>query len=128
MSAEYLNDGGGLTGPGVQNGNWIALAWEAGADVQTIGGFPFLKINLNGGHAIYVGMGQSTSGIPIVLPSGCTAADSLSICIPGGSDNSGGHMRGIQQCGFSALTPLLAYTDNLVSWSGLINWAFACWV
>jgi hypothetical protein len=128
VEAQYLNDAGGMTGAGIENANWMVLAWQPGTDVTMVGGFPFLKINLSGGHAVYVGMGQSTSGVPIALPAGCTAANSLSICIPGGSDNSGGHMRGIQQCGFSGLTPLLAYTDNLSTWSGLVNWAMAAWI
>jgi len=95
--------------------------------VQTIGGFPFLTIPLQGEHAIVIGAGQGPSGTPISLPSGYTSQQMLSICTPGGSANSGNHMRGVQQCSFFGLSPVLQYTDNSSVWGGAVNWMLAAW-
>jgi hypothetical protein len=96
--------------------------------VQTIGGFPWLKINLQGGHAMFIGAGQATAGTAITLPAGCTAANSLSIGTPASSDNSGHHMRGVQQCGLFGNILTLFYTDNNFSWSGNVNFMMATWL
>lgn len=124
----YLKDDGSLDSRGIQSVNWLAIAWEIGTDVQTVGGFPFLSIQLQGTHAVIIGAGQVASGAgPITLPAGYSFAQMLSICTPGGSDASGNHMRGVQQCAFEGLYPLLYYTDNTSIWSGAVNFMLAAW-
>lgn len=124
----YMQDTGAPTSSGVQKVNWLAILWEAGAPVSTVGGFPFLEIQLQGGHAMYIGAGQvASSGTVITLPAGCTQANSLSICTPGGSANNGFHMRGVQQCGMVGLAPTLIYTDNSNNWGGAVNFMLGCW-
>lgn len=127
-AGNYLHDSGHLGAAGIQSVNWMAIAWQQGTDVQTINGFPWLKIQLQGGHAMFLGAGQSASGTPVVLPTGCSFDNSLSICTPGGSDNSGNHMRGIQQCAMLFSAPWLVYTDNSSTWGGNVNWLIAAWI
>lgn len=126
VSASYLDPTGAAV-PG-QNMNWMAIAWEVGAPVQIVGGHPFLTIPLQGGHAVCIGAGQTASGTLVAFPAGFNSVESsLSIATPGGSDNSGHHLRGVQTCTIGFDTPLLFYTDNTNIWQGLVNWLVARW-
>lgn len=125
MEAQYMNDSGGNWST---TANWLAIAWQQGTDVTTVGGFPFLQIALQGGHSLVIGAGHSASGTAIVLPAGYGVDQMLSIAIPGGSDNSGHHLRGVAECAFFGLLPFLQYTDNTNSWSGAVNWMVAAWL
>jgi len=123
----YMLDDGSLTSPGVQNVNWLAICWEQGAPVRAIGTGKFLTIQLQGDHSVVIGAGQSASGAAISLPAGYTADQMLGLVTPGGSDNSGRHLRGVLTCAFSGLMPILTYTDNVNYWSGTTNWMVAAW-
>ena len=107
--------------------NWLAIAWEPGVDITTVGGNKFLTIPLQGGHAITIGAGQTASGTAISLPTGYTVDQMMSICTPGGSDNSGHHLRGVAECAMFDLIPILSYSDNTNNWSGAVNWMVAAW-
>ena len=128
LEGNYLHDDGSLGAAGVQSVNWLAIAWQQGANVQTVGGFPFLTIPLQGGHEVVFGAGQVASGGgPVSLPAGFNESQMLSLCTPGGSDNSGNHMRGVLQCAFDGLSPVLTYTDNANYWSGAVNFMLCAW-
>ena len=107
---------------------WMAIAWQPGTDVQTVNGFPFLQIQLQGGHAVMLGAGQALAGASIQLPAGFTSDQMLSICTPAGFVPSGHHFQGISQCSMVGLTPVLTYLDDSGNvWSGPCNWMVACW-
>ncbi len=109
--------------------NWLAIAWEQGTDVQTVGGFPFLQIQLQGGHSVVIGAGQTASGTAITLPTGYNEGNLLSICTPASVPLSTGYNAvGIEICALEALTPILAYTDNVHTWTGNVNWMLAAWI
>lgn len=126
IEAQYLDDAGNpVTG---QTANWMAVAWQSGVVIDTVGGFPFLTIPLQGGHAVVIGAGQVASGTPVALPSGYTVDNFFGICTPASSANTGHHMRGIQTCAFELLSPVLWYTDNSTNtWSGSVNWMLTAW-
>jgi hypothetical protein len=124
LEAKYQDDGGGSW---ATTANWLAIAWQQGVNVQTVGSGTFLTIPLQGGHAVVIGAGRVASGTAITLPAGYTSQRMLSICTPGGADNTGNHLRGISQCSFVGLTPLLTYTDNTHAWSGAVNWMVSAW-
>lgn len=125
VSASYLDTSGNpVTG---QKMNWMAIAWENGAPVQTVGGHQFLTIALQGGHAVVIGAGQTASGTAITFPTGYTSGQQLGIAVPGGSDNTGHHLRGIQECALIGDFPTLTYTDNTNTWAGNVNWLAALW-
>ena len=108
--------------------NWMAIAWEAGAPVEMVGGFPFLTIQLQGAHAMVIGSGQVASGTAVALPAGYGSTDMLSICTPGTCDlSTGDNLCGVEQCSFDGLVPVLTYTDNSHVWSGNINWFLGAW-
>ena len=128
VEASLLDSSNGVIPCGM---NWLAIAWETGADVLTVGGFPWLQIKLQGGHSIAIGAGQSTGGLPVTLPTGYTFENMLTIATPGGCPLSTGYSaRGIQICAFDTTTPYLGYTDNVHQWgfSSPINWMVCCWV
>jgi hypothetical protein len=115
----YLDTAGNpVTG---QEVNWLAIAYQAGVDVSTIGSMTFLQIPLQGGHAVVFGAGQVASGTPITLPAGFTSANGIRICTPGSCANTGHHLRGVQTCAMFGLTPELTYTDNTNVYSGNVN-------
>ena len=109
--------------------NYLIVAWETGTDVQTVVGFPWLTINLQGGHALVIGAGQQAAvGDSVTLPTGYTSAQMLSICTPAGFVEAGHHWQGIFQCTFLGLTPTLQYLDDsLNSWPGICNWMICAW-
>lgn len=125
VQASYMNDTGAAVGG--QTMNWMAIAWELGAPVDSVGGHNFLILPLQGGHAVAIGAGQTASGTPITYPTGYTSANKLSIAVPGGSQNSGHHLRGVQECAIVGNIPGLAYTDNTNVWNGNVNWMIALW-
>lgn len=125
MQASALSSGGSVV---PVKANWLAIGWQQGTDVQIVGGFPWLKINLQGGHAIYIGAGQVPSGAFVTFPPGCTVANSLSIAIPAGTTPSGNHLRGVSQCAFIGQVPFLQYTDNSNFWDGPVQWMVAAWI
>ena len=109
--------------------NWLAIAWQPGAPVATVGGNTFLSIELQGGHAVVFGAGQTASGTAITLPTGYSVDQMLSICTPASTDMTIHHLlSGIAQCAFIGLTPTLNYEDsNFNRWSGNVNWLLAAW-
>lgn len=125
LSAEYNDES--TTWP--TKANWMAIAWEQGTDVQTVAGFPWLKIQLQGGHAVMIGAGQqATPTTAVTLPAGFNEEDSLSICTPGGFVPAGHHIMGVNQCGLEFLTPTLEYIDDSGNtWTGICNWLMAIW-
>lgn len=126
VSASYLDTAGAAVGG--QTMNWMAIAYETGAPVQVVGGHSFLTIPLQGGHAVAIGAGQTASGTIVAFPAGFNSVEnSLSIATPGGSDNSGHHLRGVQGCTMGFDTPFLFYTDNTNIWQGAVNWLVARW-
>jgi hypothetical protein len=110
--------------------NWMAIAWEAGADVTIVGGIPFLQIQLQGGHSVILGAGQVASGTPIALPAGFGFENCLSICTPAQYTLPEPHvLNGVLQCGFQGSTPVLLYANpSVLSWSGMVNWMLASWI
>ena len=124
LDAQYQNDTGGAGGQ--ELANWMVIAWEAGAPVEMVGGFSFLKIQLQSGQAVILGAGQVASGMAVALPSGYTSDNMLSVCTPASAD-TGHRLVGVQQCSFNGLTPTLIYTDNINIWSGKVNWLLAAW-
>jgi hypothetical protein len=125
VEAQYQLPAG--TPVGGTTANWMAIAWELGAPVQTVGGFPFLTIPLQGGHAMVIGAGQTASGSTITLPTGFSAVDMLSIGTPGGTTHTGNHLRGIQSCQLFGTLVQLLYTDDSNIWGGPVNWMVAAW-
>jgi hypothetical protein len=108
--------------------NWVAIAWQAGTDVLTVGGHPFLQIQLQGTHSVVIGAGQTASGTPIVLPTGFTSAQMLSMCTPASFTPAGHHFSGIATCAMFGLTPNLSYIDSSANvWSGSANWMVCAW-
>lgn len=108
--------------------NWLAIAWPVGANILTSGGNSFLEIQLQGGHAVIFGAGQTASGTAITLPAGYSQAQMLSICTPGGFTAAGHHFQGISQCSFAGLTPFLTYLDDAGdTWDGPVNWMLMAW-
>jgi hypothetical protein len=124
LSAKYQDDAG-ASWP--TTANWMAIAWQQGVRVDTVGSGKFLTIPLQGGHAVVIGAGQTASGTAITLPSGYSSSQMLSICTPASAANTGHHLRGISQCSFIGLFPILSYTDNSNTWTGNVNWLVACW-
>ena len=127
MAARYNDNSDSYTW--ATTANWLAVAWEAGTDVLTAGGANFLQIQLQGGHSIIIGGGQSTSGAAITLPAGYSSDNMLSICTPASTDMTIHHqLTGITTCAFTGLVPVLIYLDDKFnSWSGNCNWMVACW-
>ncbi len=125
LQAKYLHDDGHL-GAG-QPANWLAVAWQQGTSVSIVGGFPFLEISLQGGHAIVIGAGSAPANSAVVLPTGYTDTKMLSIATPAGSENSGNNLRGVSQCSMLGLNPYLVYTDNNNQWTGPCNWMLTAW-
>lgn len=125
LQAKYLHDDGNF-GSG-QPANWLAVAWQQGTSVSIVGGFPFLEISLQGGHAVVIGAGSAPENSTVELPAGYSDAKMLSIATPAGSDNSGNHLRGVSQCSLLGLTPYLVYTDNNNQWTGPTNWMLTAW-
>ena len=125
LQAKYLHDDGHL-GAG-QPANWLAVAWQQGTSVSIVGGFPFLEISLQGGHAIVIGAGSAPANSAVVLPTGYTDTKMLSIATPAGSENSGTNLRGVSQCSMLGLNPYLVYTDNNNQWTGPCNWMLTAW-
>lgn len=109
--------------------NWVVIAWETGTDVQTVDGFPWLTINLQGGHAVVIGAGQQAAiGDNVTLPTGYNFTDFLSICTPAGFQEAFHHFQGIQQCSFIGPMPYCQYLDDSFNtWGGICNWLVACW-
>ena len=126
VQADLQDSGGGVSGNAVQS-NWMAIAWELGAPVQTVGGFPFLTISLQGGKEMVIGAGRSASGVAIPLPAGYTSANQMSMAVPASTTHTGNHLRGVQGCAIYGLTPVLSYSDNNNVWSGDVNWMVAAW-
>lgn len=125
VEAQYqLPDG---TPVGGTTANWMAVAWELGAPVQMVGGYPFLTIALQGGHSVVIGAGQAASGSGISLPSGYNSGQMLSIATPASTTHTGNHLRGIQSCTLEGLNAQLIYTDNSTTWGGSVNWMVAAW-
>jgi hypothetical protein len=109
--------------------NWLAIAWQQGTDVQTVGGFPFLQIQLQGGHAVVIGAGRAPAGDGIVIPAGYSPDKMLTLCTPASFVTGLGHyLEGINLCAFNGALPTLNYEDadhNL--WTGDTNWLVAAW-
>jgi hypothetical protein len=124
MQAQYLDAHGATFNT---SANWLAVAWEAGTDVEMVAGANFLKFSLQGGHALVIGAGQCPTSTPITLPAGYTYGSMVGIVTPASSDNSGHHLRGIAQCAFFGLDPILVYSDNSNTWGGDVNWMVAAW-
>jgi len=124
MQASYLDAFNNVV---ATEANWLAIAWQLGTDVQTISGVPFLKINLQGGHAIYLAAGQINSGSPVTLPAGCTPQNMLAFCTPGGCAASGGSIFGVQICAMEGLTPYLQYSGGNGG-TALVSFMLACWI
>jgi hypothetical protein len=129
MQAEYSDQDSASNIWGT-TANWMAIAWEEGADVTMVGGFPFLRIQLQGGHAVVIGAGQVASGTPVALPAGFNSTDMLSICTPAQYDLPEPHvMSGILQCGMIGLVPTLLYANpSVLTWTGNVNWLLAAWI
>lgn len=124
MQAQYEDDAGATWST---EANWLTIAWQQGVSVQTLGTGKFLTIPLQGGHAVVIGAGQTPSGTAISLPAGYTSSKMLSLCTPASTQNLGRHLRGISQCSFIGLIPVLTYTDNSNTWTGNVNWMAALW-
>lgn len=124
VQAKYEDDAGGQWST---EANWLVVAWQQGVNVQTLGTGKFLTIPLQAGHAIVIGAGQSASGTAITLPTGYSSAKMLSLCTPASTQNGGHHLRGVSQCSFIGLTPILTYTDNSNTWNGNVNWIVGAW-
>lgn len=125
LSAQYNDE----TNTWPTTANWMAIAYQSGVQVQTVGGGTFLTIPLQGGHAVVIGAGQtSVVGNAIALPAGYTTAQMLSICTPAGFVPSGHHFNGILQCSMVGLIPTLFYSDDSGNqWQGICNWMVAAW-
>ena len=110
--------------------NWLAIAWQQGTDVQTVAGFPWLKIQLQGDHAIVIGAGQAALGAAVTLPTGYSQDKMLTVCTPAGFVTGlGHHLQGINLCAFSGLIPVLNYEDGDGNiWGGPTNWMVTAWI
>lgn len=125
LTAKYeLPSGGGTF---ATTANWMCIAWETGAPVQTVGVTNYLTIGLQGGHAVVIGKGGGPSGTPLALPGGFSSANSLSIAVPSTCDATGNHLRGVQRAALLGITPLLFYSDNSNVWQGHLDWIIAAW-
>jgi hypothetical protein len=116
---------GGTTVPGTAN--WISIAWELGAPVQTVSGNHFLTIGLQGKHEVVIGCGKTHHGTSIVLPAGLSTAQRFSIGVPASTDATSNHLRGVQECTIFGVLPQLLYSDNSVFWNGDVGWLMALW-
>ena len=128
LSAQYHDTNGDIWST---QANWLVIAWQAGAATLSAGGNTFLKINLQGGHAVILGAGTGASGTTVVLPTGYTPEQMLGIVVPnGGIVNPSQHnLSGIVECAFVGTVPILNYGDTTQhTWSGNVNWMLAAWI
>ena len=125
LASKYQGDGGATWS---SDANWLCIAWEQGAPVQTVGGHPFLTIPLQGGHSMVIGGGTSPNATLLTMPAGYTnAQNTLSIATPDGCDPVGNHLRGVQQCSLIGFETSLFYSDGSNTWSGNVSWMIAAW-
>jgi len=107
--------------------NWLCIAWEAGAPVQTVGSAHFLTFPLQGGHEVVLGCGQTPHGTNITLPAGLSTAQRLTFATPATCDATSDHLRGVQECTVFGVLPQLLYSDNSNFWNGQVGWLMALW-
>jgi len=131
MNASYQNTSGGSYSG---TANWLAIAWQPGVDVQTVNGFPFISIQLQGGHAVMFGAGVTAQNGLITFPTGYSYQQMLGICSPANTVSSGGRFwHSVAECdfgGFVGPEPTTWYQDGQWStgdWGGSTNWLIALW-
>jgi hypothetical protein len=78
--------------------NFAGLAWRSNnsVSVTSSGGFTFVELTLLGGEKICFGQGHLAASASFPMPSGYTAANSVRLCFPHSSSDTGNNAHGVR--------------------------------
>ncbi len=78
--------------------NFAGLAWRSqeSATVTTSGEFKFVELTLLGGEKICFGQGHLAASASFPMPSGYSAANSVRLCFPHSSSDTGNNAHGVR--------------------------------